>query len=224
MRRDLYSGMLLIAGALAGVFVMSFHPTAHDLIAGADAARQARLGMLVHAVALATVPVLFLGLLGVSRRLGPSDVTTAALVFYGFGGAAVISAAVASGFVATPVIQWLLAGQGGGEGGSPEVYHALLGYTSLWNQGFAKVHTVAVAVAILLWSVAIWRSGPPRMPRAAGVAGAIVGAGVLIGILLGQLRLDVHSFAIVTVAQSAWLIWLGVVMCREGSGAAPARP
>ena len=38
MRRDLYSGILLIAGALAGVFVMSFHPTAHDMIAGADAA------------------------------------------------------------------------------------------------------------------------------------------------------------------------------------------
>ena len=96
MRRDLYSGMLLIAGALAGVFVMSFHPTAHDMIAGADAARQARLGVLVHAVALATVPVLFLGLLGLSRRLGSTDLTTAALVFYGFGGAAVISAAVAS--------------------------------------------------------------------------------------------------------------------------------
>jgi hypothetical protein len=221
MRRDLYSGILLIAGALAGVFVMSLHPTARDMIAGAGAARQAHLGVLVHAVALATVPVLFLGLLGLSRRLGPSDLTTAALVFYGFGGVAVISAAVASGFVATPVIRWLVAGQG--EGGSPEVYHALLGYTSLWNQGFAKVSTVAVAVAILLWSAAIWRSGPtlPRMPRAAGVFGAIVGAGVLIGVLSGQLRLDVHGFAIVTLAQSAWLLWLGVVMCRQGSGVAP---
>jgi hypothetical protein len=215
MRRDLYSGILLIAGALAGVLVMSVHPTAHDMIARADAARQARLGVLVHAVALASVPVLFLGLLGLSRRLGSSDLTTAALVFYAFGGAAVISAAVASGFVATPVIQWLLADQGAG--GSPEVYHALLGYTSLWNQGFAKVDTVAVALAILLWSVAIWRSGPPRMPRAAGVFGAIVGVGVLIGLLSGHLRLDVHGFAVVTVAQSAWLIWLGVVMCREGS-------
>ena len=220
MRRDLYSGILLIAGALAGVFVMSFHPTAHDMIAGADAARQARLGVLVHAVALASVPVLFLGLLGLSRRLGSSDLTTAALVFYGFGGAAVISAAVASGFVAPPVIQWLVAGRG--EGGSTEAYHALLGYTSLWNQGFAKVSAVAVAVAILLWSVAIWRSGPPprRVPRAVGVSGAIVGAAVLIGILSGHLRLDVHGFAIVTVAQSAWLIWLGVVMCRERAATA----
>lgn len=218
MKRDLYSGILLIAGALAGVLVMSFHPTARDMMAGADVARQARLGVLVHAVALASVPVLFLGLLGLSRRLGSSDLTTAALVFYGFGGAAVISAAVASGFVATPVIQWLVAGRG--EGGSAEAYHALLGYTSLWNQGFAKVSAVAVAVAILLWSVAIWRSGPPRMPRAAGVVGTIVGAGVLIGLLSGHLRLDVHGFAVVTVAQSAWLIWLGVVMCRERAGTA----
>ncbi len=38
----------------------------------------------------------------------PSGLTTAALVAYGFGAVAIMSAAVASGLVATPVIERLL--------------------------------------------------------------------------------------------------------------------
>ena len=208
MKRDVVSGSLLIAGSLALVLVMGFHPTAHDLLDREGFAHQAHAGVIVHGLALVAFPVLFLGLLGLSRHLGPSDLATAALVAYGFGGAAGSSAAVASGFVAPGVIENIL----GAQGGSREMHHALLEYTGLLNQGFAKVHVVASSAAILLWSWAILRSR--RMARAAGVTGAIVGAGVLLGFFSGHLRLDVHGFGVVVLAQSAWLIWLGVLLCR----------
>ncbi len=59
------------------LLVMSLHPTGHALMVPERFARLARLNMMIHALAVATVPVLFLGLLG-PRRLGSSDLTTAA--------------------------------------------------------------------------------------------------------------------------------------------------
>ena len=193
MRRDLLSGILLIAGAVAGMMVMIFHPTGRILVTPANFPGQALLNITVHSVALAAVAILFLGLLGMSRASGViGSWWTAALVAYGFGVVAVMSAAVASGFVATSVIEQLLTAKAQ----SRDLYQALFTYTGFINQGFAKVNVVASSVAVLLWSATIWKTG--RLPRAAAIAGAVVGAGVLLALLSGYLRLDVHGFGIVT--------------------------
>jgi hypothetical protein len=210
MRCDFASGALLIAGSLAGVFALSLHPTGRDLLTSANTAHQASLNALVHGVALAGVLMLFLGLLGLARRLGPSDLTTAALVTYAFGGMAALSAAVASGFVAPAMIEHM--GRAGGT--ARNTYEALLAFSAHFNQGYAKVYLVASSVAILLWSAAIVRSG--RMAPAVGIVGAIIGATVLLAFLAGHLRLDVHGFGLVTFAQSGWMIWVGILLCRDG--------
>ena len=219
MRRDAVSGTLLITGAMASLLVMSLHPTAHGLMNAESAERLARLNVLVHGLALVSVPVLFLGLLGFSRRLGPTSLTAAALVAYGFGCAAVMSAAVASGFVATEVIKLLITA----DSSSRELYHGLLRYTGLLNQGFAKVHLVATSAAILLWSAAILKTR--RASRGAGVAGIVIGVGILAAFFSGLLRLDVHGFGIMIFAQSCWLIWVGILMFRgEERGAGSLSP
>ena len=104
MRREAASGTLLIAGSLAGVVVMALHPVAHQLRSPEAGAHLARVNVLVHGLALAAGPMLFLGLLGLWRRLQPSDLATAGLVVYAWGLVAVLSAAVASGFVAPRVL------------------------------------------------------------------------------------------------------------------------
>lgn len=211
MKRDAASGTLLIAGAAAGVVVMGLHPTAHGLMNPESGPHLTQVNAMVHGLALAAVPAVFLGLLGLWRRLGSSDLATAALVAYGWASVAVLSAAVASGFVAPGVI----ASIGGADG--PNVPDALLSYTRLLNQGFAKVNVVASCVAILLFAAAILRDG--RLSRAAGVAGAVVSAAILLLFLVGHLRLDVHGYGIVVFAQSAWLIWVGILLCREAGKA-----
>lgn len=217
MNRDVFSGTLLIVGALAGLVVMGLHPTAHGLIEGPDAEGQARLNVIVHGAALAAVAVVFLGLLGLARRLGSGNLTNAALVFWGFGGAAVISAAVASGFVAPAVIARMP--EAGGEGRA--IQEALLAFAGQLNQGFAKVYVVAIFAAIILWSVAIVRSG--RMALAVGIVGLVLSAVVLLAVLAGLLRLGVHGFGIVTFAQSVWLVWVGFLLCQgdEPEGETP---
>ena len=204
--RDLAAGSLLIAGAAAGIAVMALHPTAHGLMNAESGPQLARVNVMVHGLALAATPLVFLGLLGVWRRLAPSDLATAGLVIYGWGCVAVMSAAVASGFVSPGVI-----GRFAAEGSNmPEVF---LHYTALWNQGFAKVNVVATSIGILLFSIAILRSA--RLAAAAGIFGAVVSALILLLFFVGHLKLDVHGFGLVTFAQAAWLIWVGILLCRE---------
>jgi len=105
--------------------------------------------------------------------------------------------------------------------GAREVYHALLTYTSLVKRSSANVHVVAMSVAILLWSAAILRSR--LMGRAVGIAGVVAGTGILLGLFSGHLRMDVHGFGLVTLAHAAWLIWLGILLCRGRGGVSEGR-
>lgn len=209
-QREPSAGLLLIVGSLAMLLVMAFHPTAHDLAEQSGGfAREAHVNAVVHGLALAIMPAMFLGLLGLSRRLGHPDLSIAALVTFGFGIAAVTISAVASGFIAPAAMARAL----GAEGESRELYRALTWYSGAINQGFTKVYVAAAAVAILLWSAAMLRTG--RLSRAAGVFGVLVGAGLLLVLLSGHLRLDVHGFGAVVLAQSAWLVWVGILLCRR---------
>jgi len=209
MKRDVASGILLIVGAATGILVMSLHPTAHTLLQPGAFAHLAHLNGVVHGLALAAVPALVLGLVGLTRRLAWSELGVAALVVYAFASVAVTSAAVASGFVATDVIGHMMEA----EGGARDVYHALMEYTGMINQAFAKVYVVATSVAFFLWSASILKSR--LLPRAVGHAGVIVAGAVLLAFFGGKLRLNVHGFGIVVFLQAVWLIWIGILLCRS---------
>lgn len=208
MKRDVPSGILLIAGALTGMLVMSLHPTAHDYFEPGASEHVALLNMIVHGLALAALPAVFLGLLGLTRRLASSDLAVAALVVYGFACVAITTAAIASGFVFTDVAERMT----DAAGASRDIFHELLTYTGILNQAFAKVNVVASSVAILLWSMAILKSR--LMSRVIGNAGLIVGGALLVAFFAGHLRLNVHGFGIVVFLQGVWLIWIGVLMCH----------
>jgi hypothetical protein len=199
-----------------GVLAMGLHPTAHDMLEAADGGHAQRMNVIVHGVALASVPVLLVGLIGLTSRLAPSRLATAGLVTFGLAGVAVTIAAVASGSVATDLVGEL-AGLDGAAVAERDLLHRLLGYTHAWNQAFARVYVVASCAAVLLWSLAILSGG--RLSRAAGVAGLAVGAGVPLLVHLRHAHLDVHGFGTVVLLQSAWYVWVAVLLMR----AAPPR-
>ena len=207
--RDVFSGATLIAGTAVFVLVMALHPNAHQILASADVGHAAHVNLLVHAVALLGVPVLFLGVLGLWRRLGRGPLATAALVGWGYASVAVTSAAVTSGFVASELMV-KMAEAGGGATDAANV-HGLLDLASLAIQGFAKVHLVASSLAIVLWSVAILRGG--ALHRSAGWVGLVAGGGVLVLFFVGNLHLDVHGFGHMVLLQATWLLWVGVLLC-----------
>jgi len=144
----------------------------------------------VHALALACLPIAFYGALVLSQRLD----ALGALVTYGFAVAAVMNAAVYSGFVAPKV-----AGQ------LPD----LLRYTWYQNQAFALVYVIASCVAIALWSVALLRQA-----RALGIAGLVLAPLIALVVLTHTIGLDVHGFGAITLAEAAWFIGCGIWLLR----------
>jgi dipeptide/tripeptide permease len=53
------------------------------------------------------------------------------------------------------------------------------------------------------------------VPRLFGVAGAVIGGAILLAFLSGHLRLNIHGFGIVVLAESLWFIGVGALLIRE---------
>ena len=98
MTENRLSGLALIAGSGGMIITMSLHPTGH--VAATQIEPMIRMLVAVHALALACVPVLFLGAWGLSRRVDATNyLAMTGLVLYTFALLAVMNAAVADGLV-----------------------------------------------------------------------------------------------------------------------------
>lgn len=206
------SGLALIAGSAALIITMALHPTGHQLTNEMNApdrfAMIARLSIAVHTLALASMVVLFLGACGLWQRLSPSPcLALAGLVSYGFSMVAGIITGTLNGFVAPRLIQRML--------NHPEAKQAwdiALTYSGDLAGALAAVLVVASSVAILLWSIAIVRRG--LLARGLGTYGCIVGPLIMIAVLSGHIRLNVHGFGLVVLLQSVWFVIAGVQLWR----------
>ena len=210
MTREKASGAALIAGALAGLATMALHPTGRDLAeAVGRSVWPALLNVFVHSLAIASAPVLVFGAAGLTRRLSAGyGLADLALATYGFALVAMMSAAIANGFIAPHVIDALAHA----DPSHRPVVDMLAHFNFQVNQAFATVFVVLSAIAIVLWSVTILRA--QSLARGIGIFGCIVGALLLIGMLSGHLRLNVHGFGMIMLLESAWLVAVGVSLWR----------
>jgi len=209
MTTERASGLALIAGTAAMIVTMLFHPTGHDLFAPGEFEAAARQNVLAHALALGSLPLSFLGALGLTRRLtGAPSLALGALVAFGFACVAVMNAAVASGFVATELAGEIVAAGGKAN----ETQAALFHFNGDVNQAFARVYVVGSSLAILAWSLAILRGG--ELARALGVYGCVLAPLALLGLFSGHVRLDVHGFGAIVLGQALWSGVGGALLCR----------
>ena len=117
-------------------------------------------------------------------------------------------AAVASGLIAPMITRRMLTV----DESMREPLRSLLWYDSLLNQGFAKVFFTALSVALIFWSVSILRIS--KFANAVGIIGCFVSVVTLAAFFSGHVRMNVHRFGLFVLAQSVWIILLGVFLCR----------
>jgi hypothetical protein len=209
MREAKVYGILLILSVLGFLVVALTHPTGHQALSSPERLEQVILvSRLVHALAIASVAVSLLGLVGLSRRLGLSRIdVTAALIAFSLSVVGVVCAALLNGFVAPPLVHGMLA-----EGNSASsLAESLLRYNWSLNQAFANFHVVAASAAILAWSVSMIRV---EFGRAAGWLGIVIALGTVAALFGGPLKMDVHGLLIVVMSQGAWMAWVGVLLMR----------
>lgn len=215
MRNQTVFGWLLVGAPLLGLAMMGIHPTGREAFGSLEALRQvAPLNAWVHGIAIASSLLFLTGCVGLSRFLGTerADVTMALIAFAAATGAVAVAASL-NGFVATSLGQVML---GGTDPADRAQARMLLHYNGLLSQIAVKVHIMAVACAIVLWSIAIHQTR--TLPRWFAYAGGVL-ALALLALLLSGLRLDVHGFGLVVAIQAAWAVSGGILIIRRPSDA-----
>jgi hypothetical protein len=203
------SGLALIAGSLGMIVTMAVHP--HGAVAAAQVESMARNLTIVHSLALASLMVLFLGALGLSQRLKSADrFDKIGLVLFAFASIAVMNAAVMDGLVAPNVMRRIVeAGAGAGAG---ESWRVAFRYNFEVNQGFARLCAITSSIAIIFWSLSIWRNR--TLARGLAIYGCVIGVASVIAVTAG-LGMDVHGFGAVVLGQAIWFVTAGVLLQRE---------
>ena len=205
MKDNRLGGIALILGAVSGIITLTFHPTgggAHH-VTPAQFETLIAVVIAVHALAIAGLPISFLGALVLSRRLdSPNRLATMGLVVYGFGLVAIMAAATMSGLVTPGILRKMIA-----HNPSSDQWHALAEYGHLINQAFEDRRDCLSCLAIVLWSALIVKSR--GLGRAAGIYGLLVGAATVIAIISRALTLELHGFQLITFTQAIWFITVG---------------
>jgi hypothetical protein len=206
------AGWLLVAGCVAGLVTMSLHPTMHlgVSLSPSGLTRLARLDRVVHGLAIIGVALVFLGTLALTRRLasGQNRLSLAALVVYAFAVVAIVLAATMDGFVAADLLNRMAAG-----GPKLESLWMLLDYNTRIVIAFSSVYMVGTCVAIFLWSLAALRTG--RLANGLAWYGLVAASLITLALFSGHIRLDVHGFGLIWLAQSIWFVLAGCLLMRS---------
>jgi len=193
----------LIVGTVAGLVTMAFHPTGVHTVNEVTGPFIWR-NVLVHGLAISALPLVIVGLLALTLRFtADRDLAVCAFAFFALGAIALMSAATASGFIASNLMASLVE--------KPEARDALvqaIGYTSVINRSYAKVGAGLETAGLGIWSWTMLRTSV--FPRGLAIYGLIYGAIVLALLMSGNLPLDAHGFGVVVLGQAVWLIWAGM--------------
>jgi hypothetical protein len=209
MTDDRKSGLAFFIAMTGTIITMALHPTGRDLGGGAGHAdHMMQLNVAVHSLVLVCIPILFLGALGLTRRLAaPDRLALSGLVLFGFAEVAVMIAAAASGLVAPGLFHHIAA-----DPDKADMWRAVLTLNGHINQAFAMIFVVASSIAIVLWSAAIFKSN--TFSRPIGIYGCILGPLTIVAVISGHVRLNVHGFGLIILGQAIWFVCNGISLWR----------
>ncbi len=221
------SGIAMIAGQVGLLLTLSLHPSGKITPAQVD--QMVHKLIAVHSIALAGLPLMILGALGLSRLLSSFDrdrpnrnrLSVAAFVIYSFAIAAVLSGIVIDGLVMPHLLPHLAeaaqaaassAGQPAAPSTTGDVWRALFKYNGYLDMAFVQLSLVATAIAVISWSIAMFLS--KTFPRPTAIYGLILGVIALVALFSGALGAE-HALMIIVFAQTTWFLIVGAILCAR---------
>lgn len=212
MTDDRKSGIALIAGSFGAIITMAIHPTAGGPLTPEQVAHLALVSAVAHSLGMVSFVFIFLGACGLARRIAAADrIAFAGLVTFGFACVAVLIATAVSGFIVPDIMR--------------RMAHDVPAASQQWrmiitsifqiNQAFSRIYTVAASLAIILWSASAFRNG--GLSRKVAAYGCVIAPLIIVGILIGHLRMDVHGMGAVVLGQAIWFVVAGGQMYSAGA-------
>lgn len=202
-------GIALIASSLVAMAAMAHHPTA----SGGDfntfarnVARVAALNQAVHGTLIALVAVMTWAVIAFAIRRGLNrPLVMLGLCAWVIGTAGMIVAAIFNGFVVTDIARLARS--------SPETQDMLRVALRVLGSGVNVIEVIGaigMSAAVVLWSSDLALN--KGVTRQAGVLGVAAGAGLLIALATGMMRLDVHGMMLVLALWTMWFLAVGALM------------
>ena len=217
MSSDRASAIALIAGSAGLIIALGLHPSGRGLFDPEHYESAARELIAVHSLALACLPVLFFGALGLSRAMHPDDrFGLGAVVLYGFAMAGVMSAITFDGLVSPG-----LAGQINTSTGTVgQGWRIAFNYNSMIDQAFMRLFLVASLAAIILWSFSFVRS--KQFSRGLAIYGGILGTAGLTALFAGWMNRSPHLFGAAILGEAIWFVGAGVRLLQTEKAFEPS--
>jgi len=198
------SGIALIAGSLGGMLTMAIHPSALGSLTAEQVARLSIVSGVAHSLAMVSVLLLFLGACGLAQSIAAADrISFAAVVTFGFACVSVMIAAAVSGFIVPGIMKHMVRDIPA----NAHQWQIVIDGIFQINQAFARIYSVAAALAIILWSASALRNG--GFSHGVAIYGCLSSALIIIAIGMGHWRLDIHGMAAVLLMQTIWFILVG---------------
>jgi hypothetical protein len=203
------AALALTVGQVGVLVTMAFHPTGDAMRASATAEGHLNATRVVHALAIAMLPLLTSGMFVLSWRLRAArELSVFAFACYALSVVAVMIAAAASGLLAPAFADAAVSA----DEALRAVLRNQLSYTWQLNQAFAKIYVGLSAAAMCGWSLAMRRTSDFSSALSAlGIAVAVVSAA---GVASGHLVLSVHGFGAVMIGQGVWVLWSAWSLAR----------
>jgi hypothetical protein len=196
-------GLAMMAGSVGVLVTLVLHPSERGLFDPAQVESVARTMVIVHSVALVSLPLWFFGAFALSRRID-HWLGVGGLIVYGFALGAMMNALVIDGLV-TPGLARAIANATADKATGWKI---AFNHNAFLDQAFMSVFVVASSVAIALWSAAIVRS--VALARVLGIFGCVLGTATVIAQLTGLLGKNPHIFFLVVIGQAIWFFSVGL--------------
>lgn len=200
------SGWALIAGAVGILVTLALHPNERAMFDPDHVDSVARITVIVHSIALFALPLLFIGGVGISRKIGwDSSGAVGALIFYGFALAAMMCAIVIDGLVTPGLARAMMKASAD----QSVTWKIALTHNGILDGAFMNVFLMASSLAIALWSAAMLRTA-----RGLAIFGCLLAAATIVSQVTGLLGQHLHLFFLVLICQVIWFVINGVILCR----------
>ena len=198
------AGISLILGCFLMIVTMVLHPVGGDF---EHLVRIRLIGIVSHAIAILSVPLVAYGFWGFSTHVG-GVLAKISFAYMLFGLIAVMLAAAVNGLILMDFVKSY-------EGAPEELIESLKPFFRLirdFNHAFDFIFIGAVCISTTLWSIAILKIS--SFPTVIGWFGLAITAMALTFLLLGFVFVDLQGFRIFIFGWVAWVIWIGIALFR----------
>jgi hypothetical protein len=202
-------GIALLTSSVIALAAMAQHPTTGSIRSDSFAKnveRVASLTRMVHGTMIVLVAVITWTLIAFALRRGITRwLMLQGVVAWVIGAASMIVAAAFNGFVVIDIARMTMR--------APETGDMLKVVLQGFGAGVGVIEViggVGISAALFLWSADLALN--KSVARWAGVFGLVAGAGLMIALATGMMRLNVPGMMVVVAVWAVWFLAVGALM------------